>query len=761
MSRKTLVVVLLFCLLVSAIPLSLSRQPVRAGESHVVKTGAVGRTQGQYSRYSSMTGVHERKLAMTSDGHLHIVYQMQDVSGIMQIYHSESSDGGATWTEEQVTSATRDQCYPSLAVDSHDVLHLAWQDGKLAEPGVVPYVYYSKKTTSWQAPELVASYAETPAIAVDSNNNVHVVYGPYEYSPGYMGGGNGVRWREKTSAGWQAEEQVSESTSWVNCAAIAIDGNDNVHVVFNNAPRSTYYDLHYRERTSSGWGTEVQINTENDNLGGTQPSIAVDSMNNVHIVWSYPTDGGYYSIRHREFTNSWQPVEDIEGPTAYHQEGANIAIDRQGHLHVVWSGQSLASPTYLQIREREYDTSWQPIENLTSSATDDQIDPSVMWANYPEISGVKTSVPDNGFAFVWMDGTTIKYYTSGQGQTPVQVLSPVVGPLQVIGPTGTCSATKWCFNQHMTGGHVVGGGIGQADDTYAWDANLNYPAWDSDAGKAVYSVASGVVAQTYGSSTNAGGSYGQVLIEHTYQGNTWWSGYLHLTNIQVVPGQAVTETTVLGYVSNTSPDVIPNHLHFVVYTGSNTLGGLTSFNVPLVERGARTVTTATATGTARLIPFSGTIENLTAVSESTLPATNKPNLTFGHGLFEFRITGLTDGEAVALTLTMPSALPPGTQYWKYGPTPSNHTPHWYQIPLSVNGSVITITLTDGGLGDDDLTQNGVIVDQGGPGWPGPSGSGGGGHSAPVFPSLYVGIGAALGAGIVAYAVRRRLATRRP
>ena len=33
-------------------------------------------------------------------------------------------------------------------------------------------------------------------------------------------------------------------------------------------------------------------------------------------------------------------------------------------------------------------------------------------------------------------------------------------------------------------------------------------------------------------------------------------------------------------------------------------------------------------------------------------------------------------------------------------------------------NVITITLVDGGLGDDDLVANGVIVDQGGPGSPG-------------------------------------------
>jgi len=134
--------------------------------------------------------------------------------------------------------------------------------------------------------------------------------------------------------------------------------------------------------------------------------------------------------------------------------------------------------------------------------------------------------------------------------------------------------------------------------------------------------------------------------------------------------------------------------------------------------------TATGTGTATFTVDNGTITGLTAVDEATLPTAGKPSgITFPHGLFSFNITGVTPPGIVTVTITLPSAAPAGTQYWKC------QGGNWINCTTLLGDNdgdnVLTLTLTDGGLGDSDGAANGTIVDPGGPGTPAFVGGGGG------------------------------------
>ncbi len=115
------------------------------------------------------------------------------------------------------------------------------------------------------------------------------------------------------------------------------------------------------------------------------------------------------------------------------------------------------------------------------------------------------------------------------------------------------------------------------------------------------------------------------------------------------------------------------------------------------------------------------------------PTPLPPGITFPYGVFGFTATFCGQNGTVTLTLTYPNPLPAGTQYWKYGPTADNATPHWYVLPATITGDTATFTIADGGLGDDTPgAPDGVIVDQGGPGVPG-----GGAGDAMGIPTLSV------------------------
>ena len=88
--------------------------------------------------------------------------------------------------------------------------------------------------------------------------------------------------------------------------------------------------------------------------------------------------------------------------------------------------------------------------------------------------------------------------------------------------------------------------------------------------------------------------------------------------------------------------------------------------------------------------------------------------SFPHGWFGFRLVGCTPGGTVRVSVTWPALA--GFAYKKYGPTPASPATSIFYMPtnLTVSGTTAGFDVTDGGLGDSDLTANGVIVDPSGP-----------------------------------------------
>jgi len=165
------------------------------------------------------------------------------------------------------------------------------------------------------------------------------------------------------------------------------------------------------------------------------------------------------------------------------------------------------------------------------------------------------------------------------------------------------------------------------------------------------------------------------------------------------------------------------------------------------------VETDTETGTAYFTASHGCVADIQALAE--IPPGAPSGVSFPHGMFEFSISCLTPGQSVVVTIELPEDVPVGYVWWKY------QDGEWYSLPNETDDgdNIMTIRLTDGGLGDADGVADGFISDPGGPGNPEPDPVVVGWEGSPVnrlaVMAPWMALFAALIAGATLLVMRRR------
>ena len=103
------------------------------------------------------------------------------------------------------------------------------------------------------------------------------------------------------------------------------------------------------------------------------------------------------------------------------------------------------------------------------------------------------------------------------------------------------------------------------------------------------------------------------------------------------------------------------------------------------------------------------------------PGNVPQDVDFPIGFFEFEIELAAHGQESYIVLYLPEGVVVNT-FYKFGPTPNNPTPHWYDFYFDGEtgaqflGDKVILRFVDGKRGDDDITVNGMIFEPGGPGF---------------------------------------------
>ncbi|MHC4751516.1 MAG: exo-alpha-sialidase, partial [Planctomycetota bacterium] len=310
---------------------------------------------------------YQRNLVMDSNGNLFCAYR--DTTYPYNIWVARSYDMGETWKETKLTVSDSQKSfdytyYCSIAVDSNDGLHVVWMGRATGTlfPGY-SYAYKIIYTNSmdggktWSNYTLLSTsggssnYNYYPSIAIDSKDTAHIVWYGYDYNSGGNSYYYNIRYRNRTAAGTLSPiTLVTSYTGYYYCqdASLAIDSKDNVHVVWHGrAPSVSYYNIHHRmlNGTTGAWGTITRPYGQNSYQ--YDPSIVEDIYDNLHIVWrsgSYPYRTHY--IKYDAKTSTWGSFKSLGTDLCYEP---TVSSDGRGYVYVSWYGYPYPTQIFLTV----------------------------------------------------------------------------------------------------------------------------------------------------------------------------------------------------------------------------------------------------------------------------------------------------------------------------------------------------------------------------------------------------------------------------
>jgi hypothetical protein len=310
-------------------------------------------------------------IAVDSTGRLHVVWR-DDTPGKGEIYYKRSTDGGSTWTaNKRLTWDSRWASFPTIAVDTSGSLHVFWNTGDTA----YAQIYYKRSTdggNSWTGNRRLSwtQGNESPEIAVDSSGNLHLVW----YSP--LGTYLETFYRKSTDGGstWTPSKKITFTFGQVSgFPVIAADPSGNIHVVWNEDVWVGDWRVYHKKSSDGGatWSTSKKVSW----LAGVSryPRIAVDSYGNVYVVYYYgpieyeDTD---YEIYYRKSTDAgvtWMPGKRLTWNSVLSQNPI-IAVDSTNNLHLVWEqGQYWSAELYYRSSSDGGNT-WSTGKKITNTS---------------------------------------------------------------------------------------------------------------------------------------------------------------------------------------------------------------------------------------------------------------------------------------------------------------------------------------------------------------------------------------------------------
>lgn len=246
-----------------------------------------------------------RKVVRDQQGALYIAYRKKHKVGFHTAYHifvAKSSDNGHSWQVLNQGKPIEDvgdqnQRVPAIAIDQHGVIHVVWygKDGFdfKSDENQIKYVSSTDQGQTWSAWRNIAyvpgyldqkSWQEHPAIYIDQNNVLYVVWEGYDATSPTL---TQIKFLRSTDGGesWSLWRNVASSSVDLSRPTVVGHGNDTLYI-FAYGRVASRHQIIYAQSTDGGLTWSDWARPAPTLLEQRHVSAAVGDHGTLHVVWT-------------------------------------------------------------------------------------------------------------------------------------------------------------------------------------------------------------------------------------------------------------------------------------------------------------------------------------------------------------------------------------------------------------------------------------------------------------------------------------------
>ena len=296
---------------------------------YVCKEGGIWSELVQISSMDTTYSRHPR-IDVDSEGFPHVVWSHRYIFPDAEIFYSALTDSG--WLEPtDVTPYNSSTYLPDICVDNNNIVNIVWADFLTGNYDIMHRRFDGE---IWSDVVNVTNddyNAGQPRIVVDSEENLHLTYTNSPYSAGpyreiYYSHYDGEQWLPQTNI---SNTGLDDSID----PDIAVDSNDNPHVVWKQKITTGVYDIFYNYSIDHYWQESVSIT--NLNCWTSKPDIQLRSDNTVFVLFNRDYDPNHYTNYMYYYDGFWTEPEPMY--EEYPNWGAKLDIDSHDQLHACLS----------------------------------------------------------------------------------------------------------------------------------------------------------------------------------------------------------------------------------------------------------------------------------------------------------------------------------------------------------------------------------------------------------------------------------------